>query len=116
MKRLLCVICAALICVSAMAAADISAAVKSTYIRGDSDDNGKVEISDVTLAQQVLAGIEKDSGGLIAVRANVDGKGFNIDDATNVQRYLAQFDNIYSIGEKVTYPGYDEYELPFIPC
>lgn len=42
---------------------------------------------------------------------NGDGR-ITISDVTEIQRYLAGFDNIYHIGEIIFY---DEYELPFIP-
>ena len=52
----------------------------------------------------------------------MDGDGLNITDATSIQRYLAQFENIYHIDETVTIPDpttpqptRDPYELPFVP-
>ena len=58
--------------------------------------------------------------------ADVDGDRLNITDATWIQRYLAEFDNIYHINETVTIPNpttpqptvpqptRDPYELPVV--
>ena len=43
---------------------------------------------------------------------DVDGNGLDINDATKIQGYLAEFDDPYSIGRII---AFDEYELPFIP-
>ena len=61
------------------------------------------------------------------LRGDADGDGLNIIDATNIQRYLAGFPNIYHIEESVTVPDpttpqpttpqptRDPYELPVVP-
>ena len=84
-----------------------SAASKS-YIRGDADNNGKVDIQDVTAIQRKLALIDVSSFNKTA--ADVDGKGLNIIDATAIQRYIAGFENTLKIGETVK----NDYELPII--
>ena len=105
----------AIVCVSAAA---FSAAAESSYIRGDADSDGKVTIRDVTMIQRVIAQLETDSKGDVKRRSNVTGGAFEISDATAIQRYLAEFDDPYQIGEYVgdnTHPTQDEYELPFVP-
>lgn len=97
----------AIVCVSAAA---FSAAAESSYIRGDADGDGKVTIRDVTEIQRKLVNIPTPK--FIEKAADVDSNGLDITDATKIQRYLAQFDDPYKIGETVSY---DEYELPFIP-
>ncbi len=109
-----------LICLFLVVAAMFSATVFSTsaatrtFLRGDANGDGRIGIDDVTLLQRVIAGLEKDPDNLIKLRAEVKYYGVDIFDATEIQKYIAQFDNIYNIGEKVT-SYYDEYELPFIP-
>lgn len=85
---------------------------ESSYIRGDADGDGEVNIIDATTIQKVIAGLETDRDGWIKRRGNVTGGGLDITDATAVQRYLAKLNDPYKIGATVTY---DEYELPFIP-
>ncbi len=68
-----------------------------TYIIGDADGDGFVRILDVTMIQRVLADIPVESFDEKA--ADVDGDGLDIIDATKIQRYLAQFDDPYHIGE-----------------
>ena len=47
------------------------------------------------------------------MRGDANGDGVvNINDATKIQGYLAEFDDPYSIGRII---AFDEYELPFIP-
>lgn len=99
-----------------------------TYVRGDANGDGIVSVYDVTLIQRIIAEMETDPDGAIAQRANIISDKLDIGDAAEVQRYIAEFDNVYSIGETVTAeeiepatqpttfwfsPG--ENELPFIP-
>ena len=89
-------------------------------MRGDSDSSGFVSIYDVTCIQRSLAGLEPiDIDDLPA--ADVDGNGLDINDASEIQRYLAEFGNSHQIGEWVTdvqptteYIKPGENELPFI--
>ena len=96
-----------------------------SYIRGDANGDGHVTIMDATVIQRRLAEIPTPSFDERA--ADVDGDGLNITDATQIQRYLAEFDNIYHINETVTIPDpttpqpttpqptRDPYELPVVP-
>lgn len=111
-------------------AAVVSVSADSNYIRGDADGDGEVTIRDATTIQRRLVEIPTPSFDERA--ADVDGDGLNITDATSIQRYLAQFENIYHIDETVTVPDpttpqpttpqpttpqptRDPYELPFVP-
>lgn len=71
-----------------------------TYLRGDADGDGEVTILDATVIQRRL--VELLTPSFDERAADVDGDGLNIVDATLIQRYLAEFDNIYHIGETVT--------------
>lgn len=96
-----------------------------SYLRGDADGDGHVTIMDATVIQRRLAEIPTPSFDERA--ADVDGDGLNITDATQIQRYLAEFENIHHINETVTIPDpttpqpttpqptRDPYELPVVP-
>ena len=82
-----------------------------SYIRGDANGDGHVDINDVTAIQRHLAELEHLSSNRIKA-ADVTGEGLDISDATAIQMYLAEYENTYKIGETVKY---DENELPFLP-
>lgn len=82
------------------------------YLRGDANGDGVVNINDVTFIQRYLVDLETDPQGTIRRNGDVDGNGLDINDATKIQGYLAEFDDPYSIGRII---AFDEYELPFIP-
>ena len=115
----------ALICLLATIGMAFPVSAASGYIRGDADGDGHVTIMDATVIQRRLAEIPTPSFDERA--ADVDGDGLNITDATQIQRYLAEFDNIYHINETVTIPDpttpqpttpqptRDPYELPVVP-
>ena len=103
-------------------------AAEETYLRGDADGNRVVDVRDATLIQRVLAELTDDTDGRIALRADVTGDGLDISDATQIQMYAAEYENLYDIGKEVAYPQptteaqttkpkptRDPYELPFIP-
>ena len=57
---------------------------------GDADGNGKVDIRDVTAVQRHIASL--NPGLFCRAAANViSSDGLNITDATQIQRYLAEF-------------------------
>lgn len=94
----------------------LPSAASNSYIRGDTDCDGVVTICDVTEIQRSLADLATPSFDKRA--ADVNGDGLNISDATQIQRYLAEYENIYHIGETVTVTEpttRDSYELPFVP-
>lgn len=72
----------------------------STIILGDVDGDGFVTIIDVTMIQRKLVQLPVYSFNEKA--ADIDGDGLDITDATRIQRYLAEFDDPYHIGEVIT--------------
>lgn len=75
------------------------------YILGDADGNGSVEILDATKIQRLLADLETDADGRIAIRGNVRGDDIDIMDATLIQRYLAAYTVSEPVGESFAYPA-----------
>ena len=73
-----------------------------TYILGDADGNGTIEVIDVTVIQRFLAGIPVADPDIVERNGDVDGDGLNITDATFIQRYLASMETPYEIGETMT--------------
>ena len=97
---------------------------KTEYILGDANSDGVVTISDVTAVQMVLADISVPEFNEKA--GDIDGNGLDINDADNIQRYVAMYEDLLGIGGTVTVAepttqkptnAYktDPYELPFIP-
>ena len=77
--------------------------VECTFILGDADGDGIVTIIDATKVQRVLAGLDGDDDGMIALRSTTDAaEPMNIMDATRIQRYLAGFVADNGIGNEVT--------------
>ena len=70
-----------------------------TYRIGDANRDGKLDIRDVTATQRALAGFASDS--FDAQAADITGDGLTVDDATETQRFLAEFDNVQHVGERV---------------
>ena len=113
-----------LICLMIAVSMILPVSAASSYLRGDADADGVVTIRDATTIQRRLVEIPTPSFDERA--ADVDGDGLNITDATSIQRYLAEFDNIYHINETVTIPNpttpqptvpqptRDPYELPVV--
>ena len=99
------------ISLAAVFCAAFSAYAATTYIRGDADGDGHVDIRDVTAIQRHLAELEHLNSDRLKA-ADVTGEGLDISDATAIQMYLAGYDDPYQVGKTFTY---DEYELPFMP-
>jgi hypothetical protein len=73
-----------------------------SYLLGDSDGSGVLDISDVTLIQKVLAGIKTDNNGTITRAGDVNGdKKLSIRDATLIQMYLAHISVPFNIGGEI---------------
>ena len=70
-----------------------------SYLRGDSDGNGEVNILDATLIQRVAANLQSDDDGMITLRAALSGESISITDATCLQRHFVQILTPYPIGE-----------------
>lgn len=69
-------------------------------IVGDANGSGKVDITDATLVQRVVAGFNYDDSADIIARATFSGGELTVIDATIIQRFLADFDvSQYKIGE-----------------
>lgn len=73
------------------------------YIVGDANNDGTVDVDDVTVIQKLLAQMVSDEDGSIYIRSNVLGGTLCVNDATAIQRCLAGIENRWNIGEEV-YP------------
>ena len=97
-----------------------------SYITGDADGDGVVSVLDVTCVQRMLARLESADADKV-LRADTDGNGLDIADATAIQRYLAEYDDASPVGQTVITPDptkptdptvaetTDPDELPFVP-
>ena len=125
--KILTVICAAAISFAALSICAGAVNTETNYLRGDANGDGFVTIYDVTALQRHLANLELLSENNLTA-ADIDVNGLDITDATNIQRYLAEYENVYNIGEWINIgatepttqpsthwfkPG--DNELPFIP-
>lgn len=125
--KILTVICAAAISFAAVIIGAGAVNTETNYLRGDANGDGFVTIYDVTALQRHLANLELLSENNLTA-ADIDVNGLDISDATNIQRYLAEYENVYNVGEWVNIgatepttqpsthwfkPG--DNELPFIP-
>ena len=122
MKRIFALSLAA-VCLLVSIALFCPASAATTYIRGDADGDGEVTIIDATVIQRNLANMPVERFDERA--ADITGDGVDITDVTLIQRYLAEFENIYHINEPVTVidptvaptvprPTRDPYELPIV--
>ena len=73
----------------------------AAHRKGDVDLDGEVTILDATVIQRVLVEMIADSDGHILRYGDIDGGGLSIMDVTFIQRYLAQMDDGYPIGDIV---------------
>ena len=73
-----------------------------TFILGDADGDGVVNILDATKVQRVLADLDPDEDGMIALRGDANGDSLTILDATAIQRWLAGYEVKEPIGTEVT--------------
>ena len=73
-----------------------------TYVVGDADGNGEVEIIDVTLIQRYLANIPTTLDDRAVIRCAVTGEELGVIDATVIQRFLSEMNPPYPIGEQKT--------------
>lgn len=84
----------------------VPVAAKQYYLLGDADGNQKVNISDATTIQKILAGLLNMEGELGRLSIDADGSGsVNIKDATEIQKHLADLPANKSIGTYMPYYG-----------
>lgn len=98
-------------------AVPVTLKIYEPYLIGDANNDGCVNISDVTFIQQVIAESESDPDGTVTRRCNVDGKELTVSDATAIQRFIAEFENNpYNIGSEAKDFGNnkEDYELPLV--
>lgn len=102
-----------------------------TYKLGDADGDGEVTLIDATVVQRVLAYMQEDPDGGIALRGDIDAnESLEAIDATFIMRYNAEMDVPYPvnsvISDEPTEPPTeaptqaptserDPYELPLVP-
>ena len=71
-----------------------------TYMIGDVNGNGGIDVLDATYIQMFLAEIISEIDKTVG-DVNEDGS-FDVTDATSIQRYLADYNDGYRIGQTVT--------------
>lgn len=75
----------------------IDAPVEVTFILGDADGDGSINVLDATTIQKCIASIITDDTGMIHLAGNLDGIGnLNILHATGIQKWLASLPTEYS--------------------
>ena len=90
MKRLISVLCAAVLVVLSVASAG---AADKAYQKGDADMNDRIAIGDATLVQRYLAELADCNGFWQFFTADADNDGkLSVNDVTTIQRELAQFE------------------------
>ena len=100
MKRIAILIC--ILCLMpALGMIPAANAAQQTYTVGDADGNGIIDVRDVTLIQRILAELVSDEAGTISQRGDVDEDGLNIDDATQIQRYITGYRDSNRIGMQI---------------
>ena len=68
------------------------------YILGDADNNGTVNIDDVTVIQRKIAGLESCDENF-DLRSTLTENELSVNDATLLQRVLACYENEWHVGE-----------------
>lgn len=108
-KRILCIIVAAMTIVMTCAVTSVSAAQtditttadKQTFMMGDIDLDGTLSVMDATTLQRGLAGMIQLSDIQLEVAKTTGGNNVFIGDATEIQRYLAGYKCNGCTGESV---------------
>lgn len=78
--------------------------VRDSYLLGDLDKSGDIEITDATYVQRILAGYKTNLDGRAGERGMVTSSDdLSIVDATVIQRYLAGYKTKYPIKTKKLY-------------
>ena len=81
----------------------VSFKVRDSYLLGDYDGSGSIDIMDVTAIQRSLAAYHMELGEGAEERGDVNGRGLDILDANAVQRSLVGYQVGLPIGEKRLY-------------
>ncbi len=85
-----------------------------TYLLGDADEDGKVNIKDATTIQKHTAKIIT-LFGMAIVRADVNADNvINVKDATAIQKHIAKYDTGYAIGQELTTEAKPEPEAELV--
>ena len=82
--------------------ASVEFKVRDSYIIGDYDNNGEVEVIDATLIQRRLEEFI-DADPKAEERGDVDENGLDIIDVTLIQRSLSDLGIPYEVGTKTLY-------------
>lgn len=99
---LCCLLTILMICGCQTDAASDAKEKSNSDLLGDTDGDGSVSIGDVTVIQQHIANIiSLQNERLKCADINSDGK-FDITDATELQRYLAEYDVPYAVGKPIS--------------
>ena len=69
---------------------------RDTYIIGDANGDGIVDVNDATTIQKAIAEISLEYFDETA--ADVDGSGLTVNNVTNIQKYMAEYKDPYKIG------------------
>lgn len=77
--------------------------VRDSYLLGDADGSGTVDVMDATKIQRVMAGYDENADERLNQRAVLSGSRLNIMFATAIQRYIAKYTSVYPVGEKRLY-------------
>ena len=77
--------------------------VRDSYLCGDINSNGSVDIMDATQIQRYLAGYDDEPDVRTAERGDSNRSGLDIMDATAIRRWLADLDTASPIGAKKLY-------------
>lgn len=119
MKKVLIIMALTLVFALAFVSVIPAFAAEATYVCGDADGSGNVDIFDATKIQRVLAHLDTDPDGMIALRGDVTGDVLEISDVTYIQRYLAEYDDDLPIGAICELPAETQeptknYDLPVV--
>ncbi len=78
--------------------------VRDSYLLGDTDGSGDVNVMDATKIQRIIADYDENADEKMLRRANVTGEPeLNIVDATVIQLFVADYKTPYAVGEKLLY-------------
>lgn len=77
--------------------------VRDSYLLGDTDGSGEVDIIDATKIQRIAADYDEGYDDLMRQRASVIGGELSVLESTLIQRYIADYEIRYPVGEKRLY-------------